>query len=277
MPSSKTANGIFLIDDSNEVLEESRKHISANFNLISKSIEKVNNAENKFDSFKTSQEEAFKTLQRSQTEAFNQLQQQQQQAYQQLLNSQTQAFDQLKTKQTEITQGLVDTTIHKYGLGDTGSQPLTNLDDMNTPQGFYKTIENVTTGTFPAQWGGKAKWANVVVERLDINWIKQTITEISEDGTPLIYYRTNRHSNNTWHPWVFLMNEKSLVNIDNKINDVTNTVNTAVSNKLGKNESAASANKLITPRLFSFSGVIDRSIINSAWFDGTSNVNFTIS
>ncbi len=87
------------------------------------------------------------------------------------------------------------------GIGSDKAPMLSNLDDMTTPAGFYKTTEHETAGTFPAEWNGKARHANVIVERLDVNWIKQTITEISSDITPSIYYRTNRHDNRTWHEW----------------------------------------------------------------------------
>lgn len=220
MPSTKTPNGIFLIDDPTEEIEESRKGISSNFNIISQSLDKVNKAEEKFDAFKKEQDKSFKDLKTQQDEAIKSLKEGQTKVLTDFVTEQKKTLDELKTNLdkkfdtlkenlTDTTNTLIDTKIHKYGLGDTGSQPLSNLDDMTTPQGFYKTVENVTTGTFPAQWGGKARHANVVVERLDQNWIKQTITEISEDGTPVMYYRTNKHSNNTWHPWVFLMNENN--------------------------------------------------------------------
>jgi hypothetical protein len=229
MPSTKTPNGIFLIDDPTEEIEESRKGISSNFNIISQSLDKVNKAEEKFDAFKKEQDKSFKDLKTQQDEAIKALKEgqtkvltdfvtEQKKSLDELKTNLNKKFDTLKENLTDTTNTLIDNKIHKYGLGDTGSQPLSNLDDMTTPQGFYKTVENTTTGTFPVHWGGKAKHANVVVERLDQNWIKQTITEISEDGTPLIYYRTNKHSNNTWHPWVFLMNE-------------TNAYNTGWSNK----------------------------------------------
>ena len=225
MPSTKTPNGIFLIDDPTEEIEESRKGISSNFNLISQSLDKVNKAEEKFDAFKkeqdksfkdlkTQQDEAIKTLKEGQTKILTDFVTEQKKTLDELKTNLEKKFDTLKENLTDTTNTLIDTRIHKYGLGDTGSQPLSNLDDMNTPQGFYKTIENVTTGTFPAQWGGKAKHANVVVERLDQNWIKQTVTEISEDGTPVMYYRTNKHSNNTWHPWRLLLTDETGYRID---------------------------------------------------------------
>ncbi len=90
--------------------------------------------------------------------------------------------------------------IGDYGLGGLDNMPiLQNIDDTTTPTGFYRTVENQTTGTFPKPYGG-SKHAHVIVERVDANWIKQTIVQISQDGTKPIFYRTN-NLNRGWHPW----------------------------------------------------------------------------
>ena len=90
--------------------------------------------------------------------------------------------------------------IGDYGLGGLENMPvLRNLDDTATPTGFYRAVENQTTGTFPQPYGG-SRHAHVLVERVDTNWIKQTIVQISQDGTKPIFYRTNS-LNRGWHPW----------------------------------------------------------------------------
>lgn len=90
--------------------------------------------------------------------------------------------------------------IGDYGLGGRDDMPvLQNIDDTTTPTGFYRTVENQTTGTFPQPYGG-SRHAHVIVERVDANWIKQTIVQISQDGTKPIFYRTN-NLNRGWHPW----------------------------------------------------------------------------
>ena len=89
--------------------------------------------------------------------------------------------------------------IGDYGLGGYVAPHISNLDDTTTPTGFYRTVENQTTGTFPQPYGG-SRHAHVLVERVDVNWIKQTIVQISQDGTKPIFYRTN-NLNRGWHPW----------------------------------------------------------------------------
>ena len=87
-----------------------------------------------------------------------------------------------------------------YGLGGLDNMPvLQNIDDTTTPTGFYRAVENQTSGTFPKPYGG-SKHAHVLVERVDINWIKQTIVQISQEGTKPIFYRTNNLGHG-WHPW----------------------------------------------------------------------------
>ena len=96
-------------------------------------------------------------------------------------------------KQTCLNKG-------DYGLGGRDDMPvLKNIDDTTTPTGFYRAVENQTSGTFPQPYGG-SKHAHVLVERVDVNWIKQTIVQISQDGTKPIFYRTN-NLNRGWHPW----------------------------------------------------------------------------
>lgn len=90
--------------------------------------------------------------------------------------------------------------IGDYGLGGLDNMPvLQNIDDTTTPTGFYRAVENQTSGTFPKPYGG-SRHAHVLVERVDTNWIKQTIVQISQDGTKPIFYRTN-NLNRGWHPW----------------------------------------------------------------------------
>ena len=90
--------------------------------------------------------------------------------------------------------------IGDYGLGGLDNMPvLQNIDDTTTPTGFYRAVENQTSGTFPKPYGG-SRHAHVIVERVDANWIKQTIVQISQDGTKPIFYRTN-NLDRGWHPW----------------------------------------------------------------------------
>lgn len=90
--------------------------------------------------------------------------------------------------------------IGDYGLGGLDNMPmLRNIDDTTTPTGFYRAVENQTSGTFPQPYGG-SRHAHVLVERVDANWIKQTIVQISQDGTKPIFYRTN-NLDRGWHPW----------------------------------------------------------------------------
>ena len=90
--------------------------------------------------------------------------------------------------------------IGDYGLGGRDNMPvLQNIDDTTTPTGFYRAVENQTSGTFPQPYGG-SRHAHVIVERVDANWIKQTIVQISQDGTKPMFYRSN-NLNRGWHPW----------------------------------------------------------------------------
>ena len=89
--------------------------------------------------------------------------------------------------------------IGDYGLGGYVAPHISNLDDTTTLTGFYRAVENETTGTFPQPYGG-SRHAHVLVERLDLNWIKQTIVQISQDETKPIFYRTNNLGRG-WHPW----------------------------------------------------------------------------
>lgn len=84
------------------------------------------------------------------------------------------------------------------GIGADNAPIISNLDDTTMLAGFWRTNEQ-TTGTFPQPYGG-SRHAHVIVERVDANWIKQTIVQISQDGTKPIFYRTN-NLNRGWHPW----------------------------------------------------------------------------
>ena len=89
--------------------------------------------------------------------------------------------------------------IGDYGLGGRDNMPfLQNIDDTTTPTGFYRAVENQTSGTFPSAFG-KSIHANVLVERLDGNWIKQTLTNIGTDTRTFI--RTNNFSAKKWNDW----------------------------------------------------------------------------
>ena len=93
--------------------------------------------------------------------------------------------------------------IGDYGLGGADNMPiLNNLDDFTTKTGIYRTIEDRTTGTPPSTWP-KVRHSSVIVERVDQNWIKQTMTYIDSENMPLVWYRTNK-SNTVWHPWTCL-------------------------------------------------------------------------
>nr|DAS95288.1 MAG TPA: putative tail fiber protein [Caudoviricetes sp.] len=84
------------------------------------------------------------------------------------------------------------------GIGADNAPVISNLDDTTMLAGFWRTNEQ-TTGTFPKPYGG-SRHAHVIVERVDANWIKQTIVQISQDGTRPIFYRTNNRDRG-WHPW----------------------------------------------------------------------------
>lgn len=93
--------------------------------------------------------------------------------------------------------------IGDYGLGGADNMPiLNNLDDFTTKTGIYRTVEDRATGTPPATWS-KIRHSSVIVERVDQNWIKQTMTYIDSENIPLVWYRTNK-SNTVWHPWTCL-------------------------------------------------------------------------
>lgn len=95
-------------------------------------------------------------------------------------------------KQTCLNKG-------DYGLGGRDDMPvLKNIDDTTTPTGFYRAVENQTSGTFPSAFG-KSIHANVLVERLDGNWIKQTLTNIGTN--PRTFIRTNNFSAKKWNDW----------------------------------------------------------------------------
>ena len=84
------------------------------------------------------------------------------------------------------------------GIGADNAPVISNLDDTTMFAGFWRTNEQ-TTGTFPKPYGG-SRHAHVLVERVDTNWVKQTIVQISQDGTKPIFYRTNNRDRG-WHPW----------------------------------------------------------------------------
>ena len=93
--------------------------------------------------------------------------------------------------------------IGDYGLGGVDNMPiLNNLDDFTTKTGIYRTVEDRTTGTPHATWS-KIRHSSVIVERVDQNWIKQTMTYIDSEHIPLVWYRTNK-SNTIWHSWTCL-------------------------------------------------------------------------
>ena len=96
-----------------------------------------------------------------------------------------------------------------YGLGELNDMPiLQNIDDTTTPTGFYRAVENQTSGTFPQPYGG-SRHAHVLVERVDANWIKQTITESSSVDTPSVYYRTNKSNDGVWGEWKEIVTGKA--------------------------------------------------------------------
>ena len=99
--------------------------------------------------------------------------------------------------------------IGDYGLGGLDNMPvLQNIDDTTTPTGFYRAVENQTSGTFPQPYGG-SRHAHVLVERVDANCIKQTITEISSIDTPSVYYRTNKSNDGVWGEWKEIVTGKA--------------------------------------------------------------------
>ena len=99
--------------------------------------------------------------------------------------------------------------IGDYGLGGLDNMPvLQNIDDTTTPTGFYRAVENQTSGTFPQPYGG-SRHAHVLVERVDANWIKQTITESSSIDTPSVYYRTNKSNDGVWGEWKEIVTGKA--------------------------------------------------------------------
>ena len=129
-------------------------------------------------------------------------------------------FDTLKAQIEEVlksgvinddTKGLISTYSSKkivdlfnevkrqFVIGGDVAPIISNLDDTTTPTGFYHAVENQTSGTFPQPYGG-SRHAHVLVERVDLNWIKQTIVQISQDETKPIFYRTNNLGRG-WHPW----------------------------------------------------------------------------
>lgn len=88
----------------------------------------------------------------------------------------------------------------EFGIGLNTAPLISNLDDTTIPAGFYRTQEDITIGTFPPPWNNRSAHANVLIERLDMNWIKQTVTHISNSDTPSIWYRTNNFPNG-WNAW----------------------------------------------------------------------------
>lgn len=83
------------------------------------------------------------------------------------------------------------------GLGVNTVTLLVNLDATDTFSGFYRTDAS-TKGTFP-DFGGQ-KNCFVLVQRLNVDWIKQTISTISSTGSSDTYYRVNNNDKG-WHPW----------------------------------------------------------------------------
>lgn len=96
----------------------------------------------------------------------------------------------------------------QFGIGGDNAPIISNLDVMTTLAGFWKTTEQ-TIGTFPMAWNGRARHANVIIERPDPNRIKQTITEISSVDTPSVYYRTNKSNDGVWGEWKEIVTGKA--------------------------------------------------------------------
>ena len=104
----------------------------------------------------------------------------------------------ISTFSSKKIMNLLNEVKKQFVIGGDGAPLISNLDDTTMLAGFWRTNEQ-TTGTFPQPYGG-SRHAHVIVERVDANWIKQTIVQISQDGTKPIFYRTN-NLDRGWHPW----------------------------------------------------------------------------
>ena len=104
----------------------------------------------------------------------------------------------ISTYSSKKIMDLLNEVKRQFVIGGDVAPLISNLDDTTTPTGFYKTSENTTVGTFPSAFG-KSIHANVLVERLDGNWLKQTLTNIGTD--PRMFIRTNNFSAKKWNDW----------------------------------------------------------------------------
>lgn len=122
-----------------------------------------------------------------------------------------------------------------FGLGVKTAIKITNLDDTTLPIGFYRTVYNETTGTFPPIWGSKAGYGVVLIERLDEGYITQTLKIVDSSGIHCsLWYRCNRDAS-TWNSWVEIVTNAG-IGIGQTWQDVTSERHTGVTytNTTGK-------------------------------------------
>ncbi|OUT17897.1 gp53-like domain-containing protein [Campylobacter concisus] len=168
----------------------------------------------------------------------------------------------ISTFSSKKIMNLLNEVKRQFVIGGGGAPLISNLDDTTMLAGFWRTNEQ-TTGTFPKPYGG-SRHAHVLVERVDVNWIKQTIVQISQDGTKPIFYRTN-NLDRGWHPW------KEVVTADGYNLDI---LKAATSNSFSNTLVKRDVNGDFTGRWVIASHFLQKTVAQDTHFDENSEIAF---
>ena len=168
----------------------------------------------------------------------------------------------ISTFSSKKIMDLLNEVKRQFVIGGDGAPLISNLDDTTMLTGFWRTNEQ-TTGTFPQPYGG-SRHAHVLVERVDTNWVKQTIVQISQDGTKPMFYRSN-NLNRGWHPW------KEVVTADGYNLDM---LKEATSNSSGNTLVKRDENGDFAGRWVTASHFLQKTIAQDTLFDENSEIAF---
>ncbi|MCD8212856.1 MAG: hypothetical protein LUC34_02180 [Campylobacter sp.] len=99
------------------------------------------------------------------------------------------------------------------GIANNASPLLSNIDSFDTPTGFYRVSHADTAGTLPPTFKERQLHGFLIVERIDSNWIKQTLTSFADSSR--IWVRANS-AIGVWGDWEYIhtnriLNKNSLV------------------------------------------------------------------
>ena len=168
----------------------------------------------------------------------------------------------ISTFSSKKIMNLLNEVKRQFVIGGDAAPLISNLDDTTMLAGFWRTNEQ-TTGTFPQPYGG-SRHAHVLVERVDTNWVKQTIVQISQDGTKPMFYRSN-NLNRGWHPW------KEVVTADGYNLDM---LKEATSNSSGNTLVKRDENGDFAGRWVTASHFLQKTIAQDTLFDENSEIAF---